>query len=571
MLKEFIRYYKPHKGLFFLDMFAALLIAALDLLFPWGTRFFINDLIPGGNYSYLKIFAVVFIVLYIMRFVLEYVVTYYGHVLGVRIEYDMRRDLFAHIQKFSFKFFDDTKVGQLMSRIVNDLNEITELAHHGPEDIFISFIMIIGTFIILLYINVPLTLITFLLIPFVIFFTIKLNIHMRTNFRDVRKTIGEVNSKVEESFLGIRVVQSFGNEEYEREKFDKGNRKFKDFRTRGYKLMGIFSGGIFWFASMLTLVSLVGGGVFVFKGAINIGDLVAYVLYMGIMVQPIKKIATFAELYQRGMAGYNRFYELMNISPDIVDNENAVAIGKVKGKIEFKNVSFRYKEEGDFILSDINLKVAAGETVAIVGPSGVGKTTLCSLIPRFYEIDSGDILIDDLSIKDITIDSLRSNIGIVSQDVFLFSGTIDENISYGKLDAAEEEIRVAAKQAFIHNFISSLEEGYNTFVGERGVKLSGGQKQRIAIARIFLKNPSILIFDEATSALDSKSEKFVQDSMEILCENRTTFIIAHRLSTIRKAKIILVLTEEGIVEQGSHSELMEKEGVYSELYRFFTE
>lgn len=424
MLKEFIKYYNPYKGLFFLDMFSALLIASLDLLFPWGTRFFINDLIPGENYSYLKIFAVVFIILYILRFILEYVVTYYGHVLGVRIEYDMRRDLFAHIQEFSFKFFDDTKVGQLMSRIINDLNEITELAHHGPEDIFISFVMITGTFIILLSINVPLTLITFFLIPFMIFFTIKLNIHMRTNFRDIRKIIGEVNSKVEESFLGIRVVQSFGNEEYEIEKFNEGNKKFKDLRSKGYRLMGVFSGGIFWFASMLTLISLVVGGIFVFKRDINIGDLIAYILYMGIMIQPIKKIASFTELYQRGMAGYNRFYELMKINPDIVDSENAVDIVNVKGQIEFKNVSFRYREDGDFILRDVNLKVAAGETIAIVGASGVGKTTLCSLIPRFYEIDSGDILIDDLSIKDITIDSLRNNIGIVSQSIFLFQALL---------------------------------------------------------------------------------------------------------------------------------------------------
>ena len=571
MIKDFIKYYKPHKGLFFLDIFAALLIAALDLLFPWGTRFFINDLIPSESYRTLWIFAVVFVLLYVVRFVLEYIVTFYGHVLGVRIEYDMRRDLFSHIQKFSFKFFDDTKVGQLMSRIVNDLNEITELAHHGPEDVFISIIMIIGTFIILLSINVPLTLITFLLIPFMVFFTIKLNIRMRSNFRDIRKTIGEVNSGVEESLLGIRVVQSFVNEDYEKEKFDKGNRKFKDLRSEGFKLLGIFSGGIFWFASMLTLISLIAGGYFVFKGEINLGDMVAYVLYMGIMVQPIKKVATFAELYQRGMAGYHRFYELMKIGHDIVDSENAVDIGKVKGKVEYRDVSFKYKEEGDYVLNNINLMVEAGETVAIVGSSGVGKTTLCSLLPRFYEIDAGDILIDDVSIKDITIRSLRNNIGIVSQDVFLFSGTIAENISYGKVDATIEEIKEAARKAFIDDFISSLEEGYNTFVGERGVKLSGGQKQRIAIARIFLKNPSVLIFDEATSALDSKSEKFVQESMEVLCENRTTFIIAHRLSTIRNAKTILVLTEDGIVERGSHKELMEKGGAYSELYRVFTE
>lgn len=571
MLKDFIKYYKPHKRLFFLDIGAAFFLAVLDLLFPWGSRFFINDILPSGSYRLLAIFGIAFAILYIFRFFLDYIVTYYGHVLGVRIEYDMRKSLFAHIQKFSFKFFDETKVGQLMSRIVNDLNEITELAHHGPEDIFISLVMIIGTFVILLSINVPLTLITFLLIPFMVYFTIKLNVSMRTNFRDIRKIIGEVNSRVEESLLGIRVVQSFVNEDYEQEKFDAGNKKFKDLRSQGFRLLGIFSGGIFWFASMLTLISLVAGGYFLFKGYINIGDLVAYVLYMGIMVQPIKKVASFAELYQRGMAGYHRFYELMKISPEIVDGSDAVEVGKVKGEIEFKEVSFRYMEEGAYVLENIDLNVKAGETVAIVGPSGVGKTTLCSLIPRFYEIDSGDILIDGISIGDITISSLRNNIGIVSQDVFLFSGTIAENIAYGKLDATLEEIREAARKAFIDDFIVSLEEGYDTFVGERGVKLSGGQKQRIAIARIFLKNPAILIFDEATSALDSKSEKFVQESMEILCKNRTTFIIAHRLSTIRKAKTILVLTEAGIVEKGSHEELMSSGGTYSELYRVFTE
>lgn len=571
LLKNFISYYKPHRGLFFLDIFAALLIAGLDLLFPWGTRLFINDIIPGENTRLLIIFAVIFVILYIFRFILDYIVTYYGHVLGVRIEYDMRKDLFAHIQKFSFKFFDDTKVGQLMSRLVNDLSEITELAHHGPEDIFISFIMIVGTFIILLSINVPLTLITFFLIPFMVYFTIKLNMLMRSNFRNMRKVIGDVNSGVEESLLGIRVVQSFANEGYEQDKFDLGNKKFKDLRSEGFKILGVFSGGIFWFSSMLTLTSLVAGGFFVFRGAINVGDLVAFVLYMGIMVQPIRKIATFAELYQRGMAGYNRFSELMRMKPEIIDRKDAIDIGKVRGEVEYRDVSFRYEDEGDFVLNNINLKVSPGETVALVGTSGVGKTTLCSLLPRFYEVLEGDILIDGTSIKDIKINSLRNNIGIVSQDIFLFSGTIAENIAYGKLDASMEDIRKAAKSAYIDDFIMSLDEGYGTFVGERGVKLSGGQKQRIAIARIFLKNPSILIFDEATSSLDVKSEKYIHDSMEVLCKDRTTFIIAHRLSTIKDAEVILVLTKDGIVERGSHRELLDKKGTYFDLYKVFTE
>ncbi len=528
--------------------------------------------LPSGNYSFLWIFAGVFVGLYIFRFILDYIVTFYGHVLGVRIEYDLRKELFAHIQKFSFSFFDETKIGHLMSRIVNDLNEITELAHHGPEDVFISVIMLIGSFFILLSINVPLTLITFILIPFMIFFTIKLNLAMRTNFRDIRKVIGEVNTNVEESLLGIRVVQSFANEGYEQDKFDIGNRKFKDLRTHAFKLMGIFSGGILWFASMLTMISLVAGGYFVLKGSINLGDMVAYLLYMGIMVQPIKKVASFAELYQRGMAGYNRFYELIKLSPDIVDKKDAVVLKDVKGDVLFENVSFRYSEEGNFVLKNLNLHVFPGDTVAIVGPSGVGKTTLCNLIPRFYEVDSGQIYIDDIPIDDVTMLSLRENVGIVAQDVFLFSGTIAENIAYGRIsDYSMNDVIAAAKLAFIDDFIMTLEEGYYTYVGERGIKLSGGQKQRIAIARIFLKNPPILIFDEATSALDTKSEKIVQKSMEILCKNRTTFIIAHRLSTVRGAGRILVLTDDGIAESGTHEELMALGGTYTGLYDAFTE
>lgn len=570
MLRSFVGYYRSHLGLFILDLGAAFGLAGLDMLFPWASRYFINDLIPSGSYRGLVVFGVAFGLLYLVRFVLDYVVTYYGHLLGVRIEYDLRKELFTHIQKFSWGFFDDTKVGQLMSRIVNDLNEITEMAHHGPEDLFISGVMITGTFLVLLSIHVPLTLVTFALIPFMIWFTVRLNVGMRSNFRDLRKIIGDVNSRVEESLLGIRVVQSFVNEEYEGRKFDEGNVLFRDLRIRGFRLLGIYSGGVYWFASMLTLVSLTAGGYFLFQGAINLGDLVGYVLYMGIMVQPIRKLAAFAELYQRGMAGYHRFHEIMGLEPDIADAPGAWVLDRVRGDVRFEEVSFRYKEEGDFVLSGLNLEVSPGETVAIVGPSGVGKTTLCNLIPRFYELDEGRILIDGKSIGDVTLASLRENVGVVAQEVFLFSGTVGDNIAYGRIgDCTMEEVEAAARLAHIHDFILTLPDGYDTQVGERGIKLSGGQKQRISIARVFLKNPPILIFDEATSALDTKSERVIQESMAELSKGRTTFIIAHRLSTIRGAGRILVLTDEGIVESGRHEELMALGGVYASLYQAF--
>lgn len=567
MIKGFISFYRPHKWLFILDMVCAFLIAAVDLIFPQVTRLFINELIPNRMISMLAILSGVVLVVFILRYFLDYVVTYYGHVLGVRIEYDMRKSLFAHIQRFSFKFFDETKTGQLMSRLVNDLNEITELAHHGPEDIFISIVMLVGSFILLLMINVPLTLLVFLLVPPMIFFTIRINMKMRKNFRSIRKTIGEVNSQIEESLLGVRVVQAFNNEAYEEEKFDQGNKKFKDLRSEGFKIMGVFSGGINLFSGLLTLVSLAAGGYMVYLGAINTGDLVAYLLYMGMMVGPAKKIAMFAELYQKGMAGYSRFVEIMDLKPDILDEEDAKSMDEMIGKVEFKNVSFAYEDEGEFVLDHLNLTVEAGSTVALVGASGVGKTTLSHLIPRFYDVDKGEILIDDVPIKKITLDSLRSHIGVVPQDVFLFSGTIGENIRYGDLNASDGDVRNAAKMAFIDEFIESLEDGYDTYIGERGIKLSGGQKQRLAIARMFLKNPSILIFDEATSALDNRSEKYVQASMTELSKGKTTFIIAHRLSTIKNAERIIVLTDQGVIESGSHEDLLVLNGEYAKLYQ----
>ncbi|CDF57474.1 ABC transporter ATP-binding protein [Thermobrachium celere] len=566
MIRSFVKYYKPHIALFILDMICAVLIAATDLIYPMITRRFINIIIPSKNISLIFKLGIILFILYVLRMIFEYIVGYYGHVLGVRMEYDMRRDMFSHVQTLPISYFDNTKTGQIMSRIVNDLNEISELAHHGPEDIFISSLMILGSFILLLRLNVKLTLIVFTVIPFMIYFTIKYNSKMRRNFRQIRESLADVNSRLEDSISGIRVVKSFTNEEYEIDKFDEGNNQFKYLRTKSVKYIGILHGGINFFSNISTLIALVAGGYYVSKGEILVGDLVAYLLYIGQFLQPIKRLAQFVEQYQRGMAGFKRFYEVMNIKPDIFDKDDAITLDKVRGKVEFKNVSFSYNDKKT-VLENINLKVEAGESIAIVGPSGVGKTTLCSLIPRFYDVDSGNIYIDDIDVKDIKLKSLRQNIGIVQQDVFLFAGTIRENIAYGKLDATDEEIINAAKAANAHDFIMELEDGYDTYIGERGVKLSGGQKQRISIARMFLKNPPILILDEATSSLDNQSEAIIQKSIEELSKNRTTFIIAHRLATVKNAKRIIVLTENGIEEEGTHKELMEKKGVYYELYK----
>lgn len=565
MIKRFAKYYKPHIGLFILDMVCALLISATDLVYPLVTRKFINNIIPNKQIDLIIRIGIFLVALYIVRMLLEYIVGYYGHVLGVKMEYDMRKELFSHVEQLPFSFFDNTKTGKIMSRIVNDLNEISELAHHGPEDLFISTVMIIGSFVLLLKINVELTLITFTIIPFMIYFAMVYNSKMRKTFRKIRESLAEVNGKLEDSLSGIRVVKSFTNEEYEEEKFDEGNDSFKSLRMESVKYLGIFHGGINFFSNISTVVTLVAGGIFVSKDLISIGDLVAYLIYINQFLQPVKRLANFIEELQRGMAGFKRFTEIMDIEPDIVDKDNSINLENVKGNVEFSDVQFSYDEKRD-VLSGVNLNVKKGETVALVGPSGAGKTTLCSLIPRFYEISNGSIKVDNVDIRDITIKSLRQNIGIVQQDVFLFSGTIKENIAYGKLDATYEEILGAAKEANADEFIMELQEGYDTYIGERGVKLSGGQKQRISIARMFLKNPPILILDEATSSLDSTSEAVIQNSIENLAKDRTTFIIAHRLGTIKKAKRIVVLTENGIEEEGTHSELMAKKGIYYTLY-----
>lgn len=565
-MREFIKYYKPHKALFFWDLLCAFLISATDLIYPMVTRKFINNYIPNKDIRNIVILGIVLFILYLIRLFLDYFVGYWGHVLGVRMEYDMRKKLYNHIQKMSFSFFDETKTGHIMSRLINDLNEISELAHHGPEDLFISIVMLIGSFILLLNINVALTLIIFSVIPILIWFTLTYNFKMRKSFQELRVSLGDINSTLEDSISGIRVVKSFTNEEFEEKRFDVGNDNFKKLRSKSVRYLGIFNGGINYLSNILSLVALIFGGYFVYLNKINIADLTAFVLFMGLMIQPVKRLAQFAELFQRGMAGFNRFSEILKIEPEIKDSINAVDIGKVKGHVEFKNVNFKYQENNEDILSNINLEVKEGETVALVGPSGAGKTTLCSLIPRFYDVNSGNILIDGKDIKDVTLESLRNNIGIVQQDVFLFSGTIKENIKYGKLDATDEEIISAAKKANAHEFILNTENGYDTYIGERGVKLSGGQKQRLSIARMFLKNPSILILDEATSSLDNKSEAVIQESIKELAVGRTTFIIAHRLATIKNAKRIVVLTDEGIAEEGTHEELLSKKGEYFNIY-----
>lgn len=478
----------------------------------------------------------------------------------------MRKDIFSHLQTLPFSYFDNNKTGHIMSRIINDLRDITELAHHGPEDIFISAVMLVGSFFILMGIEWRLTLIIFSFIPAMIWFAINKRKKMESAFKDVRKKIADVNAQLENSISGIRVSKSFTSEDYEIAKFDDGNHSFSSARKQSYKVMAEFEAGIDIISNVLNLLVISVGGYFVYTEVINIGDLFAYTLYVNFFMQPIKRLTNITQQLQDGATGFERFLEIMNIKPDIMDRENSVNLDDVKGKIKFEDVSFSYNNGEESVLSNINLTINEGKTVAIVGPSGAGKSTLCHLIPRFYDISSGRIIIDDTDIKDIKLKSLRSNIGLVQQDVFLFTGTIKENILYGKPSANDEDVIKAAKKAKIHDFIESLPEGYDTYIGEKGVMLSGGQKQRISIARIFLKDPAILILDEATSALDNETEAAVQESLEALSKGRTALVIAHRLSTIKNADEILVLTNEGVVEQGKHEELLLQDGLYSHLY-----
>jgi len=567
--KRFISYYSPYKGMFYLDMLCAFILSGIDLFFPSLVKYLMDEVYdkrPANLLETVFITSAVLLILYIIRYYCQRYITSWGHIMGARMETDMRRDLFNHLQKLSFTFYDNENTGRLMSRITNDLFDITELAHHGPEDVFISIVKIVGAIIIMLTMDVKLTLILLALLVFIIVFTGFYNLKMRAVFAENRKKIAVVNAKAQDSLAGIRVVKSFANEDIESCKFDEGNKQFLRTKENSYTIMGSFHSGNQLLQGILYLSVLVFGGIFLSRGEISTSELVAYILFINVFLNPIDRLVNFTETFQRGMSGFDRFLEILDTKPEIVDSEDAEELTDVKGEISFDNVSFSYNDR-TVVLNNINLNIKSDQTVAIVGPSGGGKTTFCNLIPRFYEVNEGSIAIDGKDIRSLTLGSLRKNIGMVQQDVYMFSGTIAENILYGKPEAAIEDVMEAAKLANAHDFIMELENGYDTFVGERGVKLSGGQKQRISIARAFLKNPPILILDEATSALDNESERLVQESLNTLARGRTTLIIAHRLSTIKNADDIVVLTTRGIEEQGTHAELMRKGGVYASLYQ----
>ena len=564
MIKKFINYYKPYKKLFFMDLLAALLFAVCNLIYPMITRNIMNEVVPNKDLRMLVIFTFTLLFIFIMKAFLNHFMQYWGHVLGVRMQADMRNEVFIHLQKLPNSYFDNNKTGVTMSRIINDLMDISELAHHGPEDLFISVVMLLGSFIILLNINVALTFIIFAIIPFLIIFAIKQKNRMQKAFMETRVTTGDVNATLENSIAGMKVTKSFCNEEEELKKFTKSNNIFKDARQRAYKVMADYFSGMNLFMDLLEMIALVAGGYFTYLGKINLGDYAAYILYVKMFIDPIKKLINFTEQYQNGMTGFERFIEIIN---EDVEKEikNPIELKDVKGSIEIENVSFTYEDKKQ-VLKNLNLSIKAGKTVALVGPSGGGKTTLCNLIPRFYDFDEGDIKIDGTSIQKVSLKSLRKNIGVVGQDVFLFTGTIKENILCAKPNASDEEIIWAAKKAKIHEFIETLPDGYDTYIGERGVKLSGGQKQRISICRVFLKNPPIIILDEATSALDNVTEREIQKSLEELSKDRTNLVVAHRLSTIKNADEIIVITSSGIYERGTHEELLNRDGIYSKLH-----
>lgn len=568
-LKKMFGYYKPYMGIFWADMFFAMLSAGVALTIPLVVRYVTTTLIYMEPEVIVRRMIHIGIFLFALLAVdcfSKFFIGNYGHVMGAKMEYDMRAEIFAHMQKLSFSFYDDAKVGQLMSRITSDLFDITELLHHGPENIILSLLKIVGAFVILLNINKWLALAAFIVLPFMFGFSFILNKRMRRAFKQNRVKIAEINEQIEDNLSGIRVVKSFANEHVENEKFKKGNDGFLAAKKNSYFNMGTFQAGVGVFTTLIQVNVIIVGGILIAYRQLNIQDLLTFMLYIGVFTDPIRTLVDFTEQFQNGYTGFERFREIMDIEPDIKDAPDAKELTDVKGSITFENVSFQYRDGADKVLNNVSLDVPAGAYMALVGSSGAGKTTLCSLIPRFYDVTEGAIRIDGTDIRDVTLKSLRNHIGMVQQDVYLFSGTIFENISYGKPGCTREEVIEAAKNANAHEFIMSFPDGYDTDIGQRGIKLSGGQKQRLSIARVFLKNPEILIFDEATSALDNESEKVVQDSLEKLAKNRTTFVIAHRLTTIQNAEKILVLTEEGIAESGSHEELLQKGGIYEKLY-----
>lgn len=569
--KKFFSYYKPYIGVFLADMFFAFLSAVVTLALPIIVRYITGVVVYEPKTEALDTItklAVIMVVLILLAGFSNFFITYYGHMMGAKMEFNMRKEIFSHYQKLSFSFYDNEKVGQLMSRITSDLFDITELFHHGPEDIVISIIKIIGSFIILSFINVKLALIALCTIPIMAVYAFILNKKMKKAFKNNRAKLADINAQIEDNLSGIRVVKSFANEAIEEEKFDDGNKNFLKGKRNSYRYMATYNSGLSVLINMITVVVVTAGAAAITKNEITIADLLAFTLYVSNFIEPVNKLINFTEQFQNGISGYERFIEIMAIMPDISDENAVYAPETFKGSVQFKNVSFKYEESKEMVLKDVNLSVNAGEYVALVGFSGAGKTTLCSLIPRFYDVTDGEVLIDGMCVKDIKLKNLRDNIGIVQQDVYLFTGTIYENILYGRPAASRKEVVEAAKAANAHEFIMSLPDGYDTYIGQRGVKLSGGQKQRLSIARVFLKNPPILIFDEATSALDNESEKVVQDSLEKLAKNRTTFVIAHRLTTIKNAEKILVLAEDGIKEEGTHEQLLARKGIYYNLYNY---
>lgn len=567
--KKFLSYYKPYKKIFLADMFFACIGAGITLMIPLIIRYITNDVIYRDASEALRVISILALVmagLIILECYCNYFIAYYGHMMGAKMEYNMRNEIFGHYQKLSFSFFDNQKVGQLMSRVTNDLFDISELFHHGPEDIVISVIKLIGSFSILCAINWRLALVAFAVVPIMLFYAFYFNVRMKRAFVKNRARIADINAQIEDNLSGIRVVKSFANEEMEMDKFKVGNDRFVESKKESYRYMGLYHSGLGAFTTFINVLVIAVGAIFITKKIISITDLITFLLYINNFTEPIRKLINFTEQFQNGASGYSRFLEILSIHPDIVDKEDAIELKKAKGDIVFDNVSFHYEEDSETVLSKLKLHVKEGEYVALVGTSGVGKSTLCSLIPRFYDVSEGRILIDGEDIRNFTTKSLRNNIGIVQQDVYLFAGSVMDNIRYGRPDATEAEIVAAAQNANAHEFIMNLPEGYDTNIGQRGIKLSGGQKQRLSIARVFLKNPPILIFDEATSALDNESERVVQESLEKLAKGRTTFVIAHRLSTIRNAGKILVLTQEGIAESGNHEQLLSQNGIYAELY-----